>query len=234
MSASDAARLRLFETAPNPCNYLDGETSRTVVADPNFPLDQFTYTQLARHGFRRSGSFVYRPACESCDQCVPVRVRALDFLPRRSQRRVKRANADLNYTVLDGAFHQAHFDLYRRYQTARHGDGDMANHVESDYQSFLFADWCNTQLVEMRLDERLLGVAVLDVVDDGLSAVYSFFDPDLPSRSLGVQALLWGIDEVCTRGLEWLYLGYWIEACGKMSYKSEYLPQQRFYDGQWE
>ena len=225
--------LRLFETILHDCSYLPHEQARTLIADPKFPMNKTVYGELAAYGFRRSGDNVYRPACPKCNACVPIRIPVDRFQPRRSQRRIAKRNADLSYSVRAGEFDESHFQLYKRYQQARHGDGEMARHQPLDYQGFLLSEWCDTLLVEMRLADELIGVAVVDQMHEGLSAVYTFFDPNHAARSPGVQAILWAIDEVRRRRLKWLYLGYWIGECDKMAYKQEYLPQERLREGQW-
>ena len=233
MQSEHLQRLRFFETALHPCNYLETETARTVVADPAHPTDKSLYTRLAMYGFRRSGNYIYRPACPSCNRCVAVRIPVDEFSPKRSQRRVWKRNADLNCRVTDGVFHEEHFELYQRYQHHRHGDGDMASHDEDDYRSFLFPRWGETILLELRQVELLIAVAVIDVTHDGLSSVYTFFDPAEDRRSLGVYAILKSIELTRERALPWLYLGYWIDGCRKMQYKEEYLPQYRYANGRW-
>ncbi|NKC13069.1 MAG: arginyltransferase [Gammaproteobacteria bacterium] len=233
MSNEQRISLRFFETILHPCSYLPGQRAKTVVADPSYPMTAHLYGVLAAYGFRRSGDNIYRPACPDCNACVPVRIPVARFKPKRSQRRVARKNADLSVQVLPAQYHEQHFNLYRRYQRARHGDGEMARHTPDDYIGFLMSDWCKTTLAEMRLDDELLAVAVLDELRDGLSAVYTFFEPSYSQRSLGVHAILWAIDEVQRRNGHWLYLGYWIGECEKMAYKNEYLPQERLRDGQW-
>jgi arginyl-tRNA--protein-N-Asp/Glu arginylyltransferase len=233
MSDKQAPQLRFFQSALHKCSYLPNNWARTVVPDPDATLSPGIYSVLADLGFRRSGAMIYRPMCPDCSACVPVRMDPALFKARRSQRRVWRKNQDLTITTRSAEFVPEHFALYRRYQKHRHGDGEMANHNEDDYRDFLFSSWCKTELVEMREDGRLVAVSVLDVLRDGLSAVYTFFEPMDSGRSPGVQAILWALELTRKRDLAWLYLGYWIEACDKMSYKSDYLPQQRLIDGQW-
>lgn len=216
------------------CSYLPGRWARTVVADPSFPADAALYARLADVGFRRSGDHIYRPMCPECEACVPVRLRAAGFKPRRSQRRIARTNRDLVCTFGPARFEIEHFALYSRYQGARHAEGEMALHDEDDYRGFLLSSWSNTELLEMRDTEgSLLAVAVVDVLEQGLSAVYTFFAPEASRRGPGVQALLVIIEEARRRELEWVYLGYWIAGCDKMSYKDQYRPQQHLIEGQW-
>ena len=228
-----SARMLLFATPPHACGYLDGQTATTVFADPRVANNSSVYTMLSRYGFRRSGNHLYRPQCETCHACVPVRVAVKPFQIRKSQKRVWRRNQDLEVRTRDDSFDPEHFSLYRKYIGARHPGGSMDNPSEEQYREFLTCAWANTAFFEFRLEKRLAAVAVSDVLDDGLSAVYTFFDPDLSRRSLGAFAILWQIEEARRRGLSWLYLGYWIEESPKMRYKGDYRPQQRLIDGRW-
>lgn len=226
-------RLLLFATPPHSCSYLPSRLATTVFADPRVANSTDMYSVLSGYGFRRSGDHLYRPQCARCSACVPVRIPVRRFRPRRSQSRVWKRNADLDVTARDGIFDPSHFELYRQYMRARHRGGSMDNPTPEQYREFLFSKWADTELFEFRLHSRLAAVAVCDRLRDGLSAVYTFFDPALSSRSPGAYAILWEIERTRRLGLDWLYLGYWIEGSSKMRYKSEYRPQQRLIDGRW-
>ena len=228
-----SSRLLLFATPPHECGYLEGETATTVFADPRVSYNASVYTIVSRYGFRRSGNHLYRPQCENCHACVPVRVAVNAFRARRSQRRVWSRNRDLSVQTRDDSFDTEHFMLYRRYIRARHPGSSMDNPSEEQYREFLSCSWGSTLFFEFRREDRLFAVAVSDVLDDGMSAVYTFFDPALSKRSLGAYAILWQIEEARRRDLDWLYLGYWIGSSPKMRYKGGYRPQQRFIDGRW-
>nr|VFJ57673.1 MAG: arginine-tRNA-protein transferase [Candidatus Kentron sp. FM]VFJ57931.1 MAG: arginine-tRNA-protein transferase [Candidatus Kentron sp. FM]VFK09853.1 MAG: arginine-tRNA-protein transferase [Candidatus Kentron sp. FM] len=230
---SPPERLFLVEP-PHGCNYFPDRRASTLFVDPRYPKDRRLQTFLVENGFRRSGEHLYRPHCRNCRACVPVRIPVAEFQPRRSQRRVWRKNRDLTSRILSPKFRDEHFQLYYRYLDARHPEGGMANPTPAQYLDFLTADWVEAMFVEFRLGDRLLGVGVLDCLDNGLSAVYTFFDPDYPERSLGVYAILWSIHEARRVNLDWLYLGYWIETLPRMCYKNEYRPQERFWEGKWE
>ncbi len=234
MTSGSEGRLRCFLTLPQECGYLQGQESVSLVVDPALRMDRRLYSRLVSRGFRRSGNHVYRPHCAACSACVPLRVDAAAFAPNRSQRRVWRRNADLETSISEPVCDPAHFELYSRYLSARHAGGGMDDPTPEGYRDFLFADGLETLFLEQRLAGRLLGVAVLDVLDDGLSAVYSFFDPAQARRSLGVYAILQGIAECRRRELPWLYLGYWIEACPRMNYKARFRPHQLYREGHWE
>ena len=229
----EPAKLLLYATPAHDCSYLPGTDATTLFVDPEYPKDPGVYTLLSRNGFRRSGEHVYRPNCQSCAACVPVRVPTADFTPRRSQRRVLRDNRDLRVVPMEGRFCEEHFLLYSRYLGARHAHGGMDNPTRKQYRDFLLSSWSDTMLYEFRLGGHLLAVAVADRLVDGLSAVYSFFDPGFSWRGIGNYCILWQIEETRRLGLDWLYLGYWIAESPKMLYKQDFLPQERFLDGRW-
>ena len=227
-------QLPLYLSAPHACSYLPDRRSSTLFADPDQPMDMASYSELLQYGFRRSGRLVYAPRCEECRQCVSVRVRAAEFRPRRSQRRVLQANADIEMRVGPARFEQHHYELYRRYTAVRHEDGEMATASADAYLGFLRADWCDTRFLEFLLDGRLVAVAATDLPADGLSAVYTFFDPDLSSRSLGTYAILRQIAHARSLGLPYLYLGYWIRESRKMAYKINFRPIELCIGGRWQ
>lgn len=223
-----------FSTPPHECSYLEGMQAVTLFADPRVRLDRERYTRLSRSGFRRSGNHVYRPTCPACDACVPVRIPVDGFAPSRQQRRTQKRNDDLNVTIAAPRFELEHFNLYERYLKERHRGGGMDVTSPEQYMSFLCSNWCDSVFIEFRHDQRLVGVAVTDVLDDGYSAVYTFFEPAEARRSLGRFAILTQIDLARREGKPHLYLGYWIAACGKMDYKTEYRPLEGFRHGRWE
>ena len=185
-------------------------------------------------GFRRSGEYVYRPRCSACRACIPARIPVNAFTPTRSQRRTWQRNQDLQITALPAAFSEEHFALYRRYIGARHPGGGMDVADPERYREFLFSAWSDTWCYEFRLGPRLLAVAVVDRLVRGFSAIYTFFDPSYAERGLGTYAVLWEIAEAQRLELAWLYLGYWIEECPKMSYKTRYRPLEIFRNGLWQ
>jgi arginine-tRNA-protein transferase len=229
----EPAKLLLFATPAHACSYLPERDATTLFVDPEFPKEIGVYTLLSRNGFRRSGEHVYRPNCEACSACVPVRVPVDRFVPRRSQRRTLRANRDVDVIVRENTFCEEHFLLYDRYLGARHANGGMDNPTRKQYREFLLSSWADTLLYEFRLGTRLIAVAVADRLMDGLSSVYTFFDPQLRGRGIGTYCILWQIEETRRLGLDWLYLGYWIAESPKMLYKKEFMPQERFVDGRW-
>ncbi len=225
--------LQLYLTAPYPCSYLDGMEARSQVATPTFLINTQVYSELVRHGFRRSGTFTYRPRCDACRACIPVRVDAGRFAPSRSQRRSWKRHRGLRVEILPLADKPEYFALYQRYQQARHSEGRMAEDTPEQYRNFLLQSHVDSMLVEFREGGVLRMVSVIDVLDDGLSAVYTFYDPDVPGASFGTFNVLWQI-ELCRKlQLPWLYLGYWIAASRKMAYKMHFQPLQAMRDGVW-
>ncbi len=223
--------LTLYLSSPQPCSYLARRATQSLFADPQGIMDTQIYDQLVQQGFRRSGRLVYRPQCPECQQCHATRLPIVTFRPRRRHRRVLRTNRDLRIVPVPSTFHEEHFTLYGRYIRARHAGGSMVESSVREYMDFLVAEWCTTDFLEIRQDDQLLGVAVTDHLTDGLSAVYTFFDPDLPERSLGTWAILAQIERARELGRSWLYLGYWIRDCEKMRYKTGFRPIE-LYDGQ--
>lgn len=223
----------LYLSAPHPCSYLEGRTASTAVVDPQFPVSTPVYDALIKHGFRRSGRLVYRPHCHGCRACVSVRIPVQRFVPSRSQRRNLKRNCDVEVAQLPSAFRQEHFRLYRRYQAKRHHGSSMDNPDPTKYTDFLTRSSVDTIFYEMRIGGDLAAVAVADRLSDGLSAIYTFYEPELSVRGLGTFAILRQIDAARHEGLQWLYLGYWIENCQKMDYKIRFRPLEGFLDGRW-
>ncbi len=220
-------------TPPHECGYLPNRRATSVFAEPFSPKEGSLYDNLVRHGFRRTGEQIYRPFCQDCQACFSVRLPVELFAPRRSQRRVWRKNQDLTVSAVTPVFAEEHFNLYCRYQASRHKGGNMDNPTVDDYMQFLTSSWSTTVFYEFRLKKQLLSLAVVDYLENGLSAVYTFFEPNERARSLGVYGILWEIEEVKRLNLKWLYLGYWIKDCQKMSYKMEYQPLEYYKEGKW-
>jgi len=226
-------RPDLYLSMPHPCSYLAGRMSAILFVDPQRILEPGEYGIFVRQGFRRSGDLVYRPHCQGCSACVAVRVPVRDFKPSRSQRRNWKRNQDIEIIEKPVQFVPEHFDLYRRYQIARHPESGMNDTDPQKYLNFLGSRQVSSVFFEMRVCGSLAGLAVADLLPDGLSAVYTFFDPDLPERGLGVYAVLWEIEEAKRRGLDYVYLGYWIAESPKMSYKTRYRPIEGIHHGRW-
>ncbi len=234
---SDLGPLPFYLTPEHPCAYLEGRQARNLFLSPAVPIGDELYQQLLDQGFRRSGCYLYRPACRTCRGCIPVRLPAADFVPNRSQRRAWRDNvSDIAVAIGPAHFDPEHFALYRRYLAARHAKGgEMAEDAsERSYRRFLVEPWGGTTwLIEFRYSGRLSGVAVTDVTEQGLSAVYTFFDPDLSARSLGSFAILTQIQLTQRLARPFLYLGYWIADSPKMAYKERFRPIEVWDGYQW-
>jgi len=226
-------KLSFFITPEHPCSYLPDRRAVTLFADPRYPKNKRLYSTFAHKGFRRSGEYLYKPSCNGCRACIPVRIPVNEFRPRRSQVRCWKRNRDLTIVPVAAEYLQTHFDLYCRYIARRHPGSSMDKPRPEDYMNFLTASWMDSVFFEMKRGDQLLGVAVIDVLNDGLSAVYTFYDTDYPGRSLGTFAILHEIEEAKRLGLNWLYLGYWIRDCKKMSYKTDFQPLEYYRNNVW-
>lgn len=228
-----ATGVKFFSTTAHACSYLPGEQAITLFADPKSRMDQRLYSELSDLGFRRSGNYVYRPHCSHCNACVAVRIPVEQFVPNRQQQRTWKRNQDLSVRLLPPDFSTEHYALYARYISERHSDGDMYPPSVEQYGSFLTSEWAETCFYEFRSGDRLVAIAVCDRLEDGLSAVYTFYDPDEAKRSLGTYAILWQIEETKRLSLSSLYLGYWIKNCQKMSYKIAFRPIELLINNEW-
>lgn len=230
---SELHPVRLLVSREHDCGYLPKRTARSAFVDPALPLNPSHYGSLLKQGFRRSGRYVYRPLCRGCNACRPARIVVADFRADRSQRRCRQANADLTMTGVD-CLNDEHYALYRKYLQARHPDGGMDPNDAGAFYEFLDAPWSQTLFLEFRLAKRLLALAVVDQVPQGLSAVYTFFDPSQTRRSLGSYAILRQIQIARDAGLDHVYLGYWVAESQKMDYKRHFKPLQLLSVDGWQ
>ena len=225
--------LQFYSTAVYPCSYLAGLSARSQVAAPTHLIDRETYSQLVEQGFRRSGLFTYRPCCDHCQACLPIRVDVRHFKAKRNQRRAWTRHGNLITHELPLHWNEEHFQLYQHYQAGRHPGAGMDEDSRSQYTQFLLTSRVDSRLIEFRLPSgQLQMVSIIDVLATGLSSVYTFFDPDA-AGSLGTYGIMWQLDLCRKLQLPWLYLGYWIKESRKMSYKSQYQPFQILRHGVW-
>ena len=235
MSYKSPRRPQFFyTTAPLPCPYVAGRTERKVVTEIAGPEAETLHDRLSRAGFRRSHNIAYAPVCPSCQACIPIRIPVATFQPDRTLRRIAQANAMIEGYEVPARATAEQYQLFQRYQQARHGAGDMATMSFYDYRAMVEDTPIETFVIELRdPDDRMVAACLTDRLGDGLSAVYSYFAPGLERRSLGTFTILWLIERARTLGLPHVYLGYWVPESRKMAYKARFRPAEILMGGAW-
>ncbi|MFL9609088.1 arginyltransferase [Methylobacillus sp. Pita2] len=226
-------KIQFYATTAYSCGYLADKPAQSLIATPHHLIDAHAYSGLIQLGFRRSGKFAYRPHCETCHACIPVRLPVADFQPSRSQRRAWKQHQNLSVALMELTFSEEHFALYSAYQVARHEGGSGDPETAEQYRNFLVQSNVESLMVEFREDGVLKMVSVVDIVRDGVSAVYTFYDAADRHASYGTYNILWLLDWCASLNLPYLYLGYWIKESRKMAYKQNFLPQEGLIDGEW-
>lgn len=232
-------KLQFYVTTPYPCGYIAKNLAQSLIATPHHLVDAAVYSELISQGFRRSGKFAYRPHCKCCNACVPVRIVLDQFTPTRSQKRAYKQHSDLTANILPLSYHQTHFELYTQYQALRHtADQDFKQNNDADeaeqYQQFLCQSNVESLMIEFRnVQNQVKIVSVIDIVRDGISAVYTFYNANDQKTSYGTHAIMWLINWAKGLNLPYLYLGYWVEGSQKMAYKEKFNVQEKLVDGTW-
>ena len=226
-------QFRLYRTEPHPCSYLPDMEATTLFVDPHARMDKETLTYLSERGFRRSGAILYKPDCTNCQACISLRIPVTNYRFSRNERRILKRNADLNIFEVESISHDDFYQLYHKYISMRHADGDMFPPGRDQYESFFSNPFGTTRYVVFKNDSGLKAVAIIDDFTTGLSAVYTFYDPDEEHRSLGTLAVLWQILKAQELSLPYLYLGYWVNQCPKMSYKTRFHPSEIYFNKRW-
>lgn len=226
--------LHLFLTSEHECGYLPDRMATNLVPDPSLNMDMALYSQLIQLGYRRSGDFTYRPHCTNCNECLPCRIPVNLFMPKRNQQRCLNNNQDLSTNIVRASYTDEHFDLYQKYINSRHSDGNMINPGSEDFSNFLYSKWSDTHFIEVRKSGRLIASATTDYTHCGLSAVYSYFDPEESKRSLGTYCVLLQIQHARQMHFQHLYMGYLINNCRKMEYKANFQPLEILVNNKWQ
>ena len=238
-------KLQFYVTTPYKCGYLPNKLAQSLIAAPHHLVDSDIYSGLIQQGFRRSGKFAYRPYCDNCKACIAIRLILDEFAPTRSQKRAYKQHANLSVRVLPLGYQQQHFELYTSYQALRHADEEHSQQAEAhrtaeiqteadQYRQFLCKSNVESLMIEFSdAASAVKIVSVIDVVNDGISAVYTFYDALEAKASFGTYSIMWLAEWAKMLGLPYLYLGYWIETSPKMAYKQQFKPQQKLIEGEW-
>ncbi len=217
------------------CSYLPEEESKTLFLSPETDNNIQVYSALIRKGFRRSGNYIYKPECDFCNACISVRVPVSKFVPDRNQVRCLKKSTRFRWEIKPAELTDTHFRLYQKYINWRHSDGSMYPASPADFPNFLLSDWASNSYLNFydHQNGKLVATNVFDNVGDGLSAVYTFFDPDYAKFSPGKLSILNLIEQAKNQNADYVYLGYWIKGCKKMAYKDKFRPIEYFVNNKW-
>ena len=226
--------IQFYVTTKYSCGYIKGQDAQSIVATPCKNVNSKNFNNLMSQGFRRSGQYVYKPNCKNCNACIPIRILASCFIASRSQKRLKKYIGKLSVKLLPLVFDEEHYSLYVNYQNKRHRNNDGAEDGVADYNEFLIKSNVNSKLVEFRLNNQLKMVTIIDIINDGISAVYTFYDCSNQKLSLGTMSIIWLLKFCKKENLSFLYLGYWIHESQKMKYKTNFRPYELMIEGVWQ
>ncbi len=233
--STQSQKIPFLLTPEHPCPYLENKTAKTLFLSPEVEVNPQVYSGLIKQGLRRSGEQIYLPYCDNCQACISVRIPVEQFQASRSQKRCLNRMNQFRFEVKPANYSQENFELFQNYIKQRHKDSDMYPTSEKQFREFLLCEWIDCYFLNFicLADNRLVATAVFDKVDSGLSAVYTYFDSSYEKYSLGKMAILYLIELTKNDKLDYLYLGYWIKECQKMTYKSQYRPIQCFINKRW-
>jgi arginine-tRNA-protein transferase len=226
--------VQFYITTKYSCGYINGQDAQSLVATPYKNINGQNYNSLISRGFRRSGQYVYKPNCKNCSACIPIRILASSYIVSRSQKRLKKYLNKLSVKVLPLTFNEEHYNLYVDYQNNRHRNNSENEDDIADYNDFLIKSNVNSKLVEFRLNNQLKMVTIIDIINDGISAVYTFYDCNDQKLSLGTMSIIWLLNLCDKENLSFLYLGYWIYESQKMKYKTNFKPYELMIEGVWQ
>jgi len=233
-SSKPISAVRLFRTSPHPCSYKTDQRAATVFVDPDLVIDQAMNSKLSELGYRRSGAHLYRPDCDFCNACISCRLPVEQFVLTRRFKKIWNSNQDLEVIERNDLICKESYTLYEKYINTRHRDGDMYPASLEQFEAFIKTKTVDTRFYLFYQQDQLVAVTVTDILEQGLSAVYTFFDPALKHRSLGYHVILWQVQKACNLQLPYLFLGYWIKNCPKMQYKSDFRPLELLVEGNWK
>jgi len=226
--------IQFYVTTKYSCGYIKHQNAQSLVATPYKKVNNNAYSSLIQQGFRRSGQYVYKPHCTNCQACIPIRLSAKNFSISRSQKRVIKTHSNIKAKVLPLKFNEEHYELYIQYQNNRHRSQNETEDDITDYNDFLIRSNVKSKLVEFRINNKLVMITIVDFLEDGLSAVYTFYDCKYKKNSFGTYSILWLLDYCLNHGIPYLYLGYWISQSNKMKYKINFKPYELMIGDLWQ